>query len=398
MLFNFSSLPDGLWFFNVTALNSSSWSNSTSTRNVTIDTIYPTITNGTRTESDASILNRNNIYINMSSSDTNLANITIYLYNSSRSLINSSNGTGASVAVNFTDLSDVDGLYYFNATACDRAGNCNSSFTTRSVILNASSPAVTAVSASSITSSGASISVTSNKSANITLSYGTTVSLGTNSSTNTFATSGSFSLSGLSASTTYYYNITICDRAGNCITNGTNSFTTSAASNETTTTTSGSGTAATVPVTVNLDAGYTKAMVVAETLNFKVGTESHSVFVQSLVGNILTLKIRSDPQIATFNVGDAKKFELNNDSYYDLYIKFNSIKSGAANLTIQTIHEAISTANAGLPTPPETVSPPAESPTDDDTRESEVSKVWIYVIIAVIILVAIVWYFVARKK
>ena len=66
---------------------------------------------------------------------------------------------------------------------------------------------------------------------NITILYGTSPSALTSSITNTtFAKNHSQTLTGLSASTVYYYNITLCDQNYNCNTTGTYNFTTSAAS------------------------------------------------------------------------------------------------------------------------------------------------------------------------
>ena len=42
-----------------------------------------------------------------------------------------------------------------------------------------------------------------------------------------------------------------------------------------------------------------------------------------------TSNVSSKPQQAVFNIGDEKKFEVNNDSYYDLIIRLNSIKRAA---------------------------------------------------------------------
>jgi len=208
--FNFSGYADGLYYFNATATDTLSNLNSTETRNVTIDTIPPTITiispqnatynnrtqlvnisasdpnlnttwffNGTAnetyttsvyrtfaegsntiiayandsagnfnstsitfsidsikpsinftspTETPSSLINtRNNVLVNVTANDTNLANITVNLYNSTRGLINSSVSSTNPYFVNFSDLAN--GLYYFNATARDSANNANSTET-----------------------------------------------------------------------------------------------------------------------------------------------------------------------------------------------------------------------------------------------------------------------------
>ena len=49
----------------------------------------------------------------------------------------------------------------------------------------------------------------------------------------------------------------------------------------------------------------------------------------------------STPRNITFYIGDEKKFELNDDGFYDLYVKLNNIVSGKANVSIKEIHEEI---------------------------------------------------------
>jgi len=87
---------------------------------------------------------------------------------------------------------------------------------------------VTAVTSDTTTT----VTVTMNESANFTINYGTNSdTLGTIASTSTFQNPNTLVLAPLVASTTYYFNITVCDRAPfyNCNTdNGTYSFTTNA--------------------------------------------------------------------------------------------------------------------------------------------------------------------------
>jgi hypothetical protein len=396
---NYSSLGEGLYFVIANATNFSSWSNSTETRNFTIDTIYPTVTNLSAYDTNNSVVNRNNIFLYMNCSDTNFANITIRLYNASSSLINSStSSTATNISINFTSLSDVDGLYFYDTIVYDKALNYNVS-NLRQVILNSSSLVFSSVSSTPSTTT-ATISYTSNKSVNATLAYGTSKSALSSSGTavTILSTSGSFSLTGLSVSTTYHYNITICDRAGNCVVNGTNNFTTSAATSDTTAT-PGSGATATIPTTVNLADGYTKIMVVADELKFNIGTQQHSIFVQRIVGDTLTLKIASDPQIATFKAGDEKKFEVTGDNYYDLYIKLNSLKVGLANLTIRTINEIMPGTNALTNVTAPNASVPPATPTPEGAEGSAINvKTIVGIVLAVVIIVGVVWYFFARAK
>lgn len=108
------------------------------------DTIYPDISFVPITENNGSVLtSRNNIQINVTSSDANnVSNVTIYFFNETSLIYMIFNDTSDDVFVNFTGLDN--GLYFFNATACDIVNNCNSTLTNE-VLINVSSiiPTVT---------------------------------------------------------------------------------------------------------------------------------------------------------------------------------------------------------------------------------------------------------------
>ncbi len=90
-----------------------------------VDSIYPTITiNSPNNDSD---FGTNYFAVNVSAVDTNFNNITTRLYNSSLSLINTTSLSTTPFTISFVSLGD--GIYYFNSTACDILGNCNSSET-----------------------------------------------------------------------------------------------------------------------------------------------------------------------------------------------------------------------------------------------------------------------------
>jgi 3-dehydroquinate dehydratase len=121
------------------------WENTTMS-NVIIpvaqyDDIPPSINFTSPTETSGSVYSRRNILANVTASDSEsgLKNITIRLYNSSRSLINSTNSTSSQLFANFSV--SVDGIYYFNATAWDNTFNANST-ETRNVTIDTTAPGI----------------------------------------------------------------------------------------------------------------------------------------------------------------------------------------------------------------------------------------------------------------
>ncbi len=91
----------------------------------------------------------------------------------------------------------------------------------------------------------------------------------------------------------------------------------------------------------DFEAGYSKVLSEKKRLRVKVNNESHYVGVVNLTNITVTINVSSIPQQATLSIGEEKNFEVTNDSYYDIYVKLNSITNNTANLTIKKIHEEI---------------------------------------------------------
>jgi len=89
-------------------------------------------------------------------------------------------------------------------------------------------PVISAIAASSITSSGAVITWTTDEASNSVVNYGLTTSYGSTVTNSTMVTSHTVSLTGLTASTLYHYRVNSTDAAGNTATSTDYTFTTSA--------------------------------------------------------------------------------------------------------------------------------------------------------------------------
>src|SRR3989344_3528325 len=140
--FNFTDRADGTYYYNVTIRDKASNTNSTDTRNITLDTTFPTIRYSGGTENNDTFFNRNFIFVNVSFTETNFNNLTFFLYNSNSILINETNYTGFSdlnASINFSNLAD--GAYYYNATIRDKASNINST-DTRNITLDTTFPKI----------------------------------------------------------------------------------------------------------------------------------------------------------------------------------------------------------------------------------------------------------------
>jgi len=114
---------------------------NSNTTNVTFfkDTIFPIIDFISPTEANNSYVNQNNIYVVVSVTELNLANITYTLFDTS-ALVDETAYYTETYAVNYTPLTD--GEYYYNVTVCDIANNCNNT-ETRTITLDTTLPNVT---------------------------------------------------------------------------------------------------------------------------------------------------------------------------------------------------------------------------------------------------------------
>ena len=142
------------------------------------------------------------------------------------------------------------------------------------------------------------IDITANESVNVTINYSTTASLGGGgkiASESDFEKSQTVSLSDLSAGTIYYFNVTTCDKANNCIENGTFMFKTNAAAvtttTTTTTTTTGGGGAAAVSKVAD-----SKAQVwstVPEGSSISLNVDKTTIAITSVVVNNVKSKLKN---------------------------------------------------------------------------------------------------------
>jgi subtilisin family serine protease len=303
--------------------------------------------------SDNSFVNTNQTYNCSAETEPTklLTNITYYIWNSTDDLVyNVTEGVGGAsnsseFSYNFTYEDEYvwNCLIYNNESENDWASN----FT---ITYDLGVPGIENVSSGSITASSAIVSWDVNESTNSSINYGTTTVLGTESTNASLATSHSLSLSGLSASTTYYYNVTSCDSAGNCFVNGTNSFTTSAAPAGDTGGSGGGGggsvtTMTYIPSLAETTTGYTKSLSKDDKIKvtlFDGGNVQHTMTLDYIGTNSVNLTIRSDPITLSLGVGQSAKLNLSSAEYYDLYIKLNSITNNKADLVIQTIKEKMS--------------------------------------------------------
>lgn len=187
----------------------------------------------------------------------------------------------------------------------------------------------------SVSSSSATLSWTTNENTN------TSILSQNNISNSSFSLIHSETISGLSASTNYEYNLTFCDRAGNC--NSTNgNFTTSAA--EVVRHSGGGGGSSkkiVSPVISVLEMEKVQTLSLNETKKFNFAGINHTIKLINLSGNQANITVQSEPTNFVIAVGEEKKINLSSPKYFDLSVKLENISGNKVNLTLKTIYELI---------------------------------------------------------
>jgi hypothetical protein len=122
------TIAEGNYSYNASVFDIVNYNVSSEMRGVTVDLTYPEVSFGWGTEDNASEFERDWIYVDVSASDDNFANITFELYNDTAglTLVNSTTYNELNLSINWTGLSDLNVTYYYNVSVTDLANNVNS--------------------------------------------------------------------------------------------------------------------------------------------------------------------------------------------------------------------------------------------------------------------------------
>ncbi len=216
---NFTGLTDNGYLYNVTVRDTVNNQNTTGVRNITIDTLVPTIDYAGGTEINASAFNRNWIFVNVSVTDLNFNNVSFYLYNGSNgAILNQTNYTGSQNFTNFTTLAD--GSYLYNVTVYDKANNVNYTVT-RNITLDSRTPSIDYAGATEANATAfnrnwifINVSITETNFNNVTFAIYNGSSGAVINETNFTTLTNNINFTALSDNN-YLYNVTVRDKASN---------------------------------------------------------------------------------------------------------------------------------------------------------------------------------------
>jgi len=128
---------------------------------------------------------------------------------------------------------------------------------------------------------------------------------------------------------------------------------------------------------------------VKERVKIKINAEEHFVGVRSITETSAVIEIASDPVQVELDIGEDAKVDIDDDGYYDIYVKLNGIASGKADVTIEYLNEVIPEEGGAVETTGEDITPVEKEEASEIS--STKSMAWLYWIIGIIIVLIIVW-------
>lgn len=294
------------------------------------------------------------------------------------------------------------GTYYWYVQTIDTGLQKSDWSEGQSIVIggDTTAPSISSIS-SSVTSSTATITWVTDETSNSSIYYGTTAT-NSHQGSSDLTTSHSVTLSSLSASTLYYYNVSSCDYWKNCNISIQYNFTTSEApvtppgggGSSGTSTTSGSPIVTTWTKTYSINKeqfnqGYTQILKSNERVSVPINEETHYIGVKSLTNDTATIGISSDEIIVILSVGEESKVNVNNDNFYDVYVKLDLITNNTAKIIVKELNEEIPTEKEAIPKTDQ-----EKTEKEEETKLKDIlRKYWIYEVVALVVVFLIVMTF-----
>ena len=290
-------------------------------------------------------------------SSNGLANITLYLWNSSSLEYNLTNNvSGISNSSSFDFNFTHEGNYVWNCLGFNNLSNSSFASSNYSLTYDLTVPNITLISpADGYSTTGTqTINFEFNVSDNFNIS---SCSLLFDNSiveynSSVISINSSNTISHQIGTGTYNWNINCTDKSGNIGNSSSRSFTINPASDGGSHGGGGGGgggstTTQSYSITnEQISSGYTQNLGVNSSIRFSL-INNGSIFNHNITfegvnnNNRALIMIRSNPIEIFLNIGEERKLSLDSLDKYNLYIKLNSIDFGKANLTIRQIDEPI---------------------------------------------------------
>ena len=296
---SFNNTIDANYTFTIEAVNATEETNSTTNISMIVDTTVPLISYVDPTPTTNTGADRTWIFVNVTATDTNNDTLKFDLYYSNGTLVNSTGYSAYTTTnINWTGLVNNVG-YIFNVTANDSATNSNTT-ATRTFYLDGTVPTSVTLTKSSSTRNSLIIDISVVDVLGITSSC-TAVGSGTESISGT-GTSQTLTVTGLSCGRTYSYTVTCSDRAGNSKASSATPFSTSACSS------GGGGTTTTTPPKIHSWTKITPGVAtIMKDFNKEIGIKQIQIEVNNEAQNVKVTVTKYDSKPAAVSVAKTGK-------------------------------------------------------------------------------------------
>jgi hypothetical protein len=138
-------------------------------------------------------------------------------------------------------------------------------------------------------------------------------------------------------------------------------------------------------------------------ITFNVRGMGHHMDVKNITNTTATIEIASTPQTVTLAVGGTKKFDFDEDNYYDLSVTLDSILNNMADITLKRISEPIDPSvkdvTGGVIAPSEETDQENQNPSAPEQKPIiGFNYFWIIVSAALIVVIVLIIIFSKLKK
>lgn len=314
------------------------------------DSLAPSV-NLTSSDNRTSNFNAN-LSFKCSANDVFLSNLSLYVWNSTKDIINITFRTIASINTEEEfSLNLSYGNYSWNCLAYDIKGKLSFGSSNFTITYDNIKPIINIINpadSSSYSSNSQSINFIYNVSdnyniANCSLIVNNAISL-TNSSITNFSENQVFTNSFSPGN--YIWSVNCTDSAGNQENSSSRSLVITSPPVVISSSGGGGGSLYTIytPSITETSNGYTKELSKNEKIQFvffDATTKKHALTINEIKTDYVNITIRSDSVNLLLGIGQSIKINLTSADYYDLFIKLENIENNKAKITIQTIHEEI---------------------------------------------------------
>ncbi len=133
------------------------------------------------------------------------------------------------------------------------------------------------------------------------------------------------------------------------------------------------------PTQEQLKEGYERSLRKNWKIHFEFNNETHTIKLNDIVNKTSVITISTEPITFNLTINETKKLNLDDDNYYDLQVFLKDISDYEADLVVKIIHEEI-------PKEEEVV----EEEKEKEPEKEEVEKLKLWLIPALVIIIAIV--------